>query len=64
MKTEIEIPTVPNFLFVEVAGEKVKVAVSKIPVDELEEVGRRWTQKLIQNHNRPPISEPRSPFTG
>lgn len=56
MKTEIEIPTVPNFLFVIVAGERVKVAVNKIPVDELEEVGKRWTRQLIQNHNRPAIN--------
>ncbi len=56
MKTEIKTPTVPNFLFVIVGGEEVKIPVTKITEEELEEVGRQWTAKLLKNHHRPPIN--------
>lgn len=57
MKTEIIIPTVPNFLKVEIGGEEVRVSVTKITAEELEEVGRKWTAKLIKNHNRQPPND-------
>jgi hypothetical protein len=56
MKTEIEIPTVPNFLMVKVGSQVCKLPVAEIPEEELQEVGRQWTAKLLKNHHRPPIN--------
>jgi len=52
MKTEIKIPAAPNFLHVEVAGEEVKVSVTKITEEELKEVGRKWTLQLLSNSKK------------
>ena len=52
MKTEIKITAAPNFLQVSVAGEEVKVSVTKMTEEDLKEVGRKWTLQLLSNSKR------------
>ena len=55
MKTEIQIPTVPNALRVLVGGKEVTIFVQDIPENELKEVGEKWTRQLLAKAKTPKL---------
>jgi hypothetical protein len=49
MKVEIETPTVPNFIFINVGSQRTGHSVADFSVEELKEIGRKWTESLVAN---------------
>lgn len=46
VKIEVEIPSIPNFIMSKV--DRFTISLSQFSEDELTEIGKMWTQKLIE----------------
>lgn len=53
MKTEIIMPTTPNFISVRVGKQEVvKLSISEFNEQELREIGEKWTNDLIADSKK------------
>lgn len=53
MRTEIETPTIPNFVRVRVGKqETVTIPISELTEEQIREIGERWTNDLITSAKR------------
>lgn len=53
MRTEIETPTIPNFVRVRVGKqETVTIPISELAEEQIREIGERWTNDLITSAKR------------
>ncbi len=46
-EVEVEIPTIPNFIMQKGILDR-KISIAELSQKELQEIGRLWTDKLIQ----------------
>jgi hypothetical protein len=53
MKTEIQTPTTPNFIHVQIGKDQSNtVPISDFSEEELREIGKKWTEDLVVSARR------------